>query len=164
MPTFIQQLSRELLATHGKTIGELCIVFPSRRACVFMQDSVAQASATATWAPALYAIEDFVPTLQSVNVLDPISLTFELFPIYQTLFPNENFDQFYAWGQLMVADFDEVDKHLLDGEKVFENLAELKRIDTSIDAWLNEDGKLSPHQEAFMRFWDGLRHLYKLLQ
>ncbi len=164
MPTFIQQLSRELLATYGKTIGEICVVFPSRRACVFMQDSIAKASATATWAPALYAIEDFVPTLQSVNVLDPISLTFELFPIYQTLFPNETFDQFYAWGQLMVADFDEVDKHLLDGKKVFENLAELKRIDTSIDAWLNEDGKLSPHQEAFMRFWDGLRHLYRLLQ
>jgi RecB family exonuclease len=164
MTTFIQQLSRELLQTYGAQLGEICVVFPSRRACVFMQDSIANEAATATWAPALYAIEDFVPTLQSLNVLDPISLTFELFPVYQALFPHETFDQFYAWGQLMVADFEEVDRHLVDGEKIFQNLAELKRIDTTIDAWLNEDGKLSPHQEAYMRFWESLGLLHTRLQ
>ncbi len=164
MTTFIQQLSHELLQTYGAQLGEICVVFPSRRACVFMQDSIAKEAATATWAPALYAIEDFVPTLQSLNVLDPISLTFELFPVYQSLFPNETFDQFYAWGQLIVADFEEVDRHLVDGEKIFQNLAELKRIDTTIDAWLNEDGKLSPHQEAYMRFWESLGLLHTRLQ
>jgi ATP-dependent helicase/nuclease subunit B len=164
MPTFIQQLSRELLDRFGAGLGEICVVFPSRRACVFMQDGIAKSAGKATWAPALYAIEDFVPLLHATNILDPISLTFELFPIYQQLFPNETFDQFYAWGQLMVADFEEVDRHLVDGEKIFQNLAELKRIDTTIDAWLNEDGQLSPHQEAYMRFWDALGHLYQLLQ
>ena len=105
-----------------------------------------------------------MPRLHQANILDPISLTFELFPIYQQLFPNETFDQFYAWGQLMVTDFEEVDRHLVDGEKIFQNLAELKRIDTTIDAWLNEDGALSPHQMAYMRFWESLGHLYQLLQ
>ena len=107
MATFIEQLSRTLLQQYGAQIGEICVVFPSRRAGVFMQDSIATASPTATWAPALFAIEDFVPLLHQSNILDPISLTFELFPVYQELFPNETFDQFYAWGQLMVADFEE---------------------------------------------------------
>lgn len=164
MGTFIEHLSRELLQTYGGKIGEVCVVFPSRRACVFMQDSIAKEAPTATWAPALYAIEDFVPLLHATNVLDPISLTFELFPIYQSLFPHEGFDQFYTWGQMIVADFDEVDRHLVDGDHIFQNLAELKRIDTTIDAWLNEDGQLSPHQAAFLRFWESLGHLYGLLR
>jgi hypothetical protein len=164
MPSFIEQLSQTLIQTHGEHLGELCIVFPSRRACAFMEASLAKHIPHATWSPKMYSIEDFVPQLQQVNILDPISLTFELWPIYKLAFPNETFDQFYAWGQMIVADFNEVDLHLIDGEKIFQNLAELKRIDVTIDGWLNEDGKLSPHQQQYMRFWELLGTFYRALQ
>lgn len=164
MSSFIAQLSQTLLQQYQGGLGDLCVVFPSRRACAFMQASIAQHSPQATWSPALYAIEDFVPRLVQATILDPISLTFELWPIYQATFPDETFDQFYAWGQLMVMDFNEVDQHLVNGAKIFQNLADLKRIDTSIDAWLNEDSKLSPHQQEYMRFWESLGTFYHALQ
>ncbi|MBL0015420.1 MAG: PD-(D/E)XK nuclease family protein [Bacteroidetes bacterium] len=129
-----------------------------------MEASLAKHIPHATWAPKMYSIEDFVPQLQQVNILDPISLTFELWPIYKQAFPNESFDQFYAWGQMIVADFNEVDLHLIDGGKIFQNLAELKRIDVTIDGWLNEDGKLSTHQHEYMRFWELLGVFYQSLQ
>jgi hypothetical protein len=164
MASFIEQLSLTLIQTHGAHLGELCVVFPSRRACAFMEASLAKHIPHATWAPKMYSIEDFVPQLQQVNILDPISLTFELWPIYKQAFPNETFDQFYAWGQLIVADFNEVDLHLIDGGKIFQNLAELKRIDVTIDGWLNEDGELSAHQRQYMRFWELLGTFYTAMQ
>ncbi|HEX2901003.1 MAG TPA: hypothetical protein VHS96_14895, partial [Bacteroidia bacterium] len=164
MASFIEQLSQTLIQIHGAHLGELCVVFPSRRACAFMEASIGRHIPHATWSPAMYSIEDFVPRLLQTNILDPISLTFELWPIYQQAFPNETFDQFYAWGQLIVNDFNEVDLHLVEGEKIFQNLAELKRIDATIEGWLNEDGKLSPHQIQYMRFWELLGTFYRSLQ
>ncbi|MFN8396309.1 MAG: PD-(D/E)XK nuclease family protein [Bacteroidia bacterium] len=163
MPGFIEQLGRALLDKYGKDLGEICVVFPSKRACVFLEAELARISPTSSWSPQILAIEDFITQLVPSRMLDTLSLTFELWPLYHKLFSHETFDSYYSWGQLIVQDFEEVDLHLIDGEKIFQNLAELKRIDTSIDSWLNEDGEPSEQQRQFMRFWEGLGKLYTQL-
>lgn len=163
MPGFIEQLGRRLQETYGKELGEICVVFPSRRACVFLEAELARISPTSTWSPQILAIEDFITQLVPQRMLDTLSLTFELWPLYHKLFSHETFDSYYSWGQLIVQDFEEVDLHLIDGAKIFQNLAELKRIDTTIASWLNEDGEPSDQQRQFMRFWEGLGTLYAQL-
>lgn len=163
MSTFIDKLRQAVLEKYSSELGKICIVFPSKRACAFMEDQFKQNLPKASWSPTLVAIEDFVPQLHRATLLDPVSLTFELFPIYHEAFPEESFDQFYAWGQLMIADFDEIDRHLIDGDKIFQNLAQLKTVDVTIDSWLNENGELSAHQKEYLKFWELLGKFYENL-
>lgn len=164
MQSFLDQLVVELNARFPGNLDQLCIVFPSRRASVFFQDALEKRLEGPAWSPEIYAIEDFVRELSDLTLLDPVSLAFELYPIYQEAYPEEPFDKFYSWGALMVSDFDEIDRYLLDADAIFANLYELKKIDTSIEAWLNEGGKLSEGQQSYLSFWDHLAPFYQKLK
>jgi CRISPR/Cas system-associated exonuclease Cas4 (RecB family) len=163
MKPFIGELAEALLEKHGDNLDNVCVVFPSRRACVFFKDYLVKKIDRPMWAPAVYAIEDFVRELQPVIVLESLSLTFELYPIYREIFPDEPFDQFYSWGKMLVADFDEIDRNLVDAQGLFRNLYELKEIDTSIDSWLNPDGKPTDYQAKYLHFWELLGDFYEKL-
>ncbi|MEM6271964.1 MAG: PD-(D/E)XK nuclease family protein [Bacteroidota bacterium] len=164
MKPFIGELADALLERHGDNLDDVCVVFPSRRACVFFKDYLVKRIDRAMWAPAVYAIEDLVRELQPVIVIESLSLTFELYPIYREIFPNEPFDKFYSWGKMLVSDFDEIDRNLVDAQAIFQNLYELKEIDTSIDSWLNEDGQPTDYQVRYLRFWELLGDFYLRLR
>ncbi|MEM7035735.1 MAG: PD-(D/E)XK nuclease family protein, partial [Bacteroidota bacterium] len=164
MQSFIGQLVDALLAQYPQDIGDIVIVFPSRRACVFFKDYLLKAIDKPMWAPAVYAIEDFVKEIHPNAILETVSLTFEFYPIYQTVFPNEPFDKFYSWGTMLISDFDEIDRYLVDAQEVFRNLFELKEIDTTIDSWLNEDGTPTEFQAKYLRFWELMGDFYEKLR
>ncbi|HHG83398.1 MAG TPA: hypothetical protein ENJ82_01510, partial [Bacteroidetes bacterium] len=164
MKSFIGQLVDSLLKQHGESLDQICVVFPSRRACVFFKDYLVRNIDRPMWAPAVYSIEDFVKELQQVVVLESLSLTFELYPIYKEVFPDEPFDKFYSWGKMLVADFDEIDQNLVDAKSIFRNLYELKEVDTTIESWLNEDGELSDYQMRYLQFWELLGDFYARLR
>lgn len=164
MNSFIGKLVDALVAEHGQSLDSLCVVFPSRRACVFFKEALRRKIAQATWAPAVYAIEDFVREIHPVTILDNVSLTFELYPIYKDVFPHEPFDKFYSWGSMLISDFDEIDQYLVDAQSVFRNLFELKEIDTTIESWLNEDGEATEFQLRYLRFWELMGNFYAALR
>lgn len=149
-----------MAAKYGEAWENLCIVFPSKRASVFFKEALFKQVQKPLFAPKIVALEEFVRELKPVTVQDNISLTFELYPIYKEHFPDEPFDKFYTWGSIMVQDFDELDQYLVDAEKLFVNLFELKEIDTTIEAWLNEDGKPSEFQARYLKFWESLKTFY----
>lgn len=164
MTSFIGKLSETLLEDFGAELGEICVVFPSRRACVFFKDHLSKQLDRPTWAPGVFAIEDFIKEIHPRTLLDQVSLTFELYPIYQTQFPDEAFDKFYSWGTMLIGDFEEVDLHMVDAQQLFRNLFELKAIDTTIEAWLNEDGKPTDFQARYLRFWECMADFYERLR
>ncbi|MCK4750104.1 MAG: PD-(D/E)XK nuclease family protein, partial [Bacteroidales bacterium] len=60
---------------------------------------------------------------------------------------GESFDAFFFWGEIMLSDFDEVDKYLVNAADIFRNLADLKDLEKSFQY-------LSPEQiELIQRFW-----------
>lgn len=164
MTSFIAQLVQDLKEKYGDDLGELCVVFPSRRACVFFRDTLQKSLSGASWAPGIFAIEDFVREIHPRTILDQVSLTFELYPLYKIHFPDEPFDKYYSWGSMLVADFDEVDMYRIDAEAIFKNLFELKAIDASIDGWLDEDTELSDFQDRYLQFWELMGTFYKGLR
>lgn len=163
MTTFIGQLVDRLQADFGESIGEICVVFPSKRACIFFKDQLIRQLDQPAWAPGIFAIEEFIREVHPRTLLDQVSLTFELYPIYAEYFPDEPFDRFYSWGSMLIKDFDEVDQYLVDGKSLFQNLYELREIDTSIEAWLNEDGQASDFQQRYLQFWELMGTFYERL-
>lgn len=164
MTSFIEQLVRELKEKYGKDLGELCVVFPSRRACVFFKDALQRSLSSPSWSPGVFAIEDFAREVHPRTILDQVSLTFELYPLYREHFPDEPFDKYYSWGSTLVADFDEIDLYRVDAKDIFRNLFELKSIDATIDSWLEDSGELTEFQARYLQFWELMGTFYEGLR
>lgn len=164
MISFIEKLVEELSEKYGKDLGELCVVFPSRRACVFFKDALQRSLSTPSWSPGVFAIEDFAREVHPRTILDQVSLTFELYPLYREHFPDEAFDKYYSWGSTLVSDFDEIDLYRVDAQSIFRNLFELKAIDATIDSWLEEGQDLTEFQARYLQFWELMGSFYEGLR
>ena len=51
---------------------------------------------------------------------------------------SEPFHQFYFWGEMLLRDFDEADKYLVDASQLFKDLRNQKELDSSFD-YLTEE-------------------------
>jgi RecB family exonuclease len=164
MQSFLAQLTTDLVQRHGQHLTEVCVVVPSRRAAVFLREELRRQTRATLNLPEVVSFEDFLKTLTPATLLDKISLAFELYPIYHEQFPDEPFEKYYTWGALLVTDFEEVDHYLVDAQKLFSNLYELKRIDTTIESWLNEDSQPSEFQRRYLEFWERMGPFYTQLR
>ena len=72
---------------------------------------------------------------------------------------DHSFDEFLTWGNILLSDYNEIDRYLLDADKVFRNLADIKEI----EQWSFGDATLTDSQKRFMEFWDRLPGYYNAL-
>src|ERR1035437_2775043 len=116
MQTFIDRLAEQLIQTYPDKISELCIVFPNRRAGLFFKTALARQTDKPLWSPEVFSIEDFIVKLSQVELLDPIAQLFELYRVYTEIEKEEaeSFEEFSKWGQILLADFNEIDSYLVD--------------------------------------------------
>ena len=79
---------------------------------------------------------------------DPIRLVCELYKVYrEETQSNESLDDFYYWGELLISDFDDVDKNMADASQLFGNLQDLKDLEDL--SYLTEE-----QQEAIRQFFN----------
>ena len=133
MTPFLQQVVR-----HYFSAGDLSrrkFIFPNRRSQVFFTKYLGEevkASGTPVVAPGMMTINDFFYTLSGFQATDRVSLLLELYDCYKDLFPKaEPLDEFIFWGDVLLGDFDDVDKYLVDPEQLYTNLADLRAIQDS---------------------------------
>lgn len=159
MQSFLEKTVDHLVAKYGDDISELCIVLPNRRAGLFLKTHFSNKIKKTFWSPEILATEDFVALLSELQPADPTTLLFELFETVKTCNPNntESFEEFSKWGQILLSDFNEVDRYLVDAKQLFGNLKDIKELDT----WsLNSTEELSDFQKQYLEFWQQLGGYY----
>ena len=170
---FLKSLAEALYKEYGKSIHELCLVFPNRRSGLFFKNYLSEIANETLWSPQIYTINEFVLQLSDLQLSDPVDLVFEVFEIYKKHAENPgDLDEFWNWGEMMLADFDDIDKYLVDASSIYTNIRDLKEIDSHFE--LTEDQKetirkfwgifankeLSDHQESFLKIWNILNAVY----
>lgn len=180
MRPFLQQIIAELKSEYQEEISDLCIVVPTRRAVEFLREAIRDEYKQTIWAPKMVSIQDFVRELSGREFPETMPLVFELYQCYLNRMridqPDfyESLESFYAWGEMLVKDFDEIDKYLVQAEKLFTNVRDLKEIDLffALDElelepirrfWETLQGKekdLSEVQEQFLKIWQLLYDIY----
>ena len=66
-------------------------------------------------APSILTINEFFGSFSELDVADNEILLFELYKVYRELNRNaESFDEFYFWGDMLLNDFDDIDKYMAD--------------------------------------------------
>lgn len=86
---------------------------------------------------------------------------------------QETLDDFYFWGELLISDFDDVDKNMVDADKLFSNLQDLKNLMDDYE-FLDKEQEEAIQQffqnfsierrtelkEKFISLWDKLGTIY----
>ncbi|MBP5488237.1 MAG: PD-(D/E)XK nuclease family protein [Bacteroidales bacterium] len=130
MNPFLRQVALHYYRQEG--LGEKIFIFPNRRSLAFFRKHLCDCAAEdkrTLLAPRLTTINDFFCTMTGTSSSDRISLLLELYPVYGKLNPKaESLDDFIYWGDVLLSDFDDVDKYRVDARMLFANIADLKAI------------------------------------
>lgn len=124
MHTFLQYVAKDIIAKHGmENLADIAVVFPNKRASLFLNQALFEEAGHAVWSPSYITISDLFRQHSDLKVPDQIELIFRLYREYMKLTGSqEPLDHFFSWGQLMLADFDDLDKNLVEADKLFINL------------------------------------------
>lgn len=154
MKPFLKEIAEKIYRTHPQ-LDEVTLVLPNRRAALYIRKYLGELLTEPAFAPQLLTIEDFISSFSSLKVADKLELIFKLYQAYNNITRStdnegddqEPFDQFYFWGDMLLRDFEEVDRYMVNAEHLFKDLSHQKELDASFDI-------LTDEQKAFLKsFW-----------
>lgn len=135
---FLYSIAQDLLKKHGNDLHDVIVVFPNKRASLFLNQALAELCDKPLWSPQYTTISELFRSMSSLELADRIKLICELHKSYCAVTgKEETLEQFYGWGELMLSDFDDIDKHLADARQVFTLLSNIHELD-SIDYLTHE--------------------------
>ena len=172
--SFLGELAHKLVSRYSNDLSSLVILFPSRRARVFFDDALSQLSDAPRWQPQWLTIDDVMERASGLMRGDRIRLITELYKIYVKYHPNEEFDKFYFWGDMLIADFDLIDKYLVDAKQLLRNIEDIKELEADvsyltpeqlriISFWksIGDGDSLSSQKQRFLHIWRTLYNIYE---
>lgn len=194
-------------AAKFKDLSRFVFVFPNKRAGRFFLRALSRVYGIKNMvAPEVIAIQDFAENLSGRLLTGKIDLLFRLFNIYRRIRQSEKeegrsslgelpddpvqaFEVFRKWGEVLVADFSEVDQYNVDAEALFKNVKDFKEISSNFLSeeqleilqkyfgyapshadlerfWknFNPPAKPSDIKDKFMYLWQMMAPLYSALQ
>ena len=174
MESFLSQVSAHLYAEYGQHMDDLCLVFPGRRAKLFFSEALAAHLERPIWQPESLSLSELVYTAAEGRPDEPLLLLSDLYQVYKEISGSEeSFDHFFSLGEMILRDFDLIDKYQVEGKSIFQNMLDLKAIEGD-DSFLTSeqrqaiqifqgsfgDGK-GELQTRFLGIWEWLYPLYE---
>ena len=174
MKSFLEYVAADLLRKYGTNLSRIAVVFPNKRASLFLNEHLARLAGKPLWSPAYITISDLFRSHSERQVADPIQLVCQLHQCFtQCTGIDETLDHFYGWGQLLLSDFDDLDKNMASAEHVFANLRDIHEYDDT--SYLTEDQKIilqkffsnfnpdhnSELKQRFLQLWSHILDIYR---
>jgi hypothetical protein len=127
--TFLQQTAQRIFDAHGPSLNDVWVILPTRRAVSTFLDELAALSDRPFLAPHALAVDDFITQAAGVQLIDSVSLLFELYDVFKEIDPLVEFEQFIGWASILLSDFDRIDQYLVDPHELFSYLTAARRIE-----------------------------------
>jgi len=174
MQVFLKEVARQIFDEFSGDMSKHKLVFPNRRSSLYFNKYFSAFVDKPLLAPDIFTINELFQTWSSFKLADPLYLMFRLYESYNTLNKaGDPFDEFYYWGDMIINDFDDIDKYLVDSRLIFQNLKDLRDIDAKFGGfepevieiirqfWSSFDpSSLTPEKDDFLAVWDMLSNLY----
>ncbi|MDE6207337.1 MAG: hypothetical protein K2M55_05970, partial [Muribaculaceae bacterium] len=179
-------------------LQDVTFVLPNKRSALFLKKYIRDTFSGPALMPRIMTAPTFVSTWSTYPGADRTELLFVLFNAYREVIDRRaadakegkepkpvSFDEFIYWGDMMLNDFDDVDRSLAEASQVFKNIKDLKDIqadfldeeqkeivrrvwgDNRLTApierfWLHTHGKdgETPMRDNFVYLWELLSEIY----
>jgi len=158
MKSFIYNVLKTL-QNQGKNLSSLSFIVPSKRAGVFLIQELSTVVNKTIFLPTIISIEEFVEELAQLKLVTNTELLFEFYNSYLALTPKieqESFETFAKWAQVLLQDFNEIDRYLIPQDAIFGYLSAIKEL----DHWSLENNKTQVVKN-YLKFWSNLKFYYK---
>lgn len=173
MKTFLEFVAEDIIRKYGTDLSRIAVVFPNKRASLFLNEHLARIAGKPIWSPAYITISDLFRQHSALTVGDPVKLTCDIHKSFtECTGIEESLDHFYGWGQLLLADFDDLDKNMADASKALANIRDIHEFDDI--SYLTEGQKQmlrkffsnfsenhnTALKERFLKMWSHLYDIY----
>ena len=163
MRTFIDDVITDLIK-KDYDISQLTFVLPSKRAGTFLKHAISTHVNKTIFSPSIVSIEEFIETLSDFQYATNAELLFEFYDVYIKNTPKEHiepFDKFSKWAQILLQDFNELDRYLIQPNKIFDYLTAIKEIENQ--HW-SLDEEPTQYIKNYLQFWNRLKTYYSHFQ
>lgn len=175
MKPFLYQVASLFYEKWEAEVSRLAFVFPNRRTGLFFQKYLSEVANTPLFSPTILTINDLFIQLSGKQSADRISMLFILYDIYiRQSGSTETFDEFLYWGEMLLNDFDDIDKYMANARMLFSNVTDLREIENDFDFLSDEQIAAirsfwssfyprgdTPNQQQFLAVWQVLYDLYE---
>ena len=173
MKSFLEYVAEDIIRKYGTDLSRTAVVFPNKRASLFLNHQLARIAQKPLWSPAYITISELFRQQSELHVADPIKLVCDLHQSFcLETGSDESLDKFYGWGQLLISDFDDIDKNMAAPDRVFANLRDIHELD-DLSYLTDEQRELLRHffshfteehetelKQRFLRLWSHFADIY----
>ncbi len=157
MATFIFDVLKDLQNKHVN-LSSITFILPSKRAGIFLKNQLTQVVKETIFSPEILSIEEFVEDLSELKTISNTELLFEFYNTYIQLTPKdqqESFESFSKWGQILIQDFNEIDRYLIPQKNIFNYLSAIQ----DLSHWSLEINK-TDFIKNYLSFWNKIFTYY----
>ncbi|MGF1554909.1 PD-(D/E)XK nuclease family protein [Paucihalobacter sp.] len=157
MKTFIAEVVAHLIK-KDVDFNDIIFILPNKRAGLFLKKELSLQLNKTFFAPDILSSEAFFGELSQLHTVDNIEALFVFYEVYLKLTPKdqiESFDMFSSWAQLLINDFIEIDRYLIEPSHIFDYLSAIK----DIDHW-SLDHNQTENTTKYLSFWKRLITYY----
>ncbi len=149
MNSFLERIAKAYYANERDILADCCFIFPNKRSGTFFRQILANLheSDTPVFEPEITTISDFIAEFSDYVEASRYDQLFTLYKAYSGLSAEiEEFDRFVFWGDMLISDFNDVDRYLADPDMLFKNIKDYREISTDF---------LTDEQKAIIsRYWN----------
>lgn len=179
MKPFLKAVAEDIYQRFGNNLSRTAVVFPGKRAGLFMNQYLTECAGRPLWAPSYITISELFGQLSSLTIESSIRQVCMLHSIFNMhTHRAEPLDDFYYWGELMLSDFDDIDKNMVEADDLFVNLSDIKTINSRFTYLSDEQKEVlerffsnfrseeqrSELKERFIELWQVMGAIYKDLR
>ncbi|GAB4159057.1 MAG: PD-(D/E)XK nuclease family protein [Winogradskyella sp.] len=147
------------LKNKGYNLEDLYFILPSKRAGVFLKNHLSKITQHPTFVPQILSIEEFVEEISGLKSLNNVDTLFRFYNVYNEVSPKEtkeSFEAFSRWAQILIQDFNEIDRYHRNPDSIFNYLNAIKEI----DHWsINKEQ--TDLIRSYLQFWKLLKEYYQ---
>lgn len=161
MTNFIESVVANLIS-KSVDLPNTIFVLPSKRAGTFLRNSISKQLKKTIFAPEIYSTEEFISSISKMEYASQTELLFYFYEVYlQTNAEEEkeSFDSFSKWAQIILQDFNEIDRFLIPPKQIFEYLSAIQ----DISHWSVAKEQTS-QIKSYLKFWHALPKYYEALK
>ena len=163
MKAFLEKIAERLVKKFPDSMENVAVVLPNKRSVIFLKHHLSKLIDKPIFLPKFFSIEEFIEELSEYRVVDNLSLQFYFYQSYLESPPSQTdtFEKFMSWSSMLLHDFNEIDRSLIEAKSVFTNLKQVKELENwTLEDWSFSSENLTDSQEQYVSFYNQFYNWY----